>query len=250
MLAVQTARWVLGTLLRQPAVWLWTALMLALWPAVLALAPGGQVSGLLLDAAPIYEIAFLALLSGVVAGANAIQGESAQGDTRRRGQGRFDSWFLRPLSVPRRLVVESVALSVGAALFLVPALLPALLLPGAAPDVRWAPLLLGSLQTHAHLSAIALLLLRTPAAPAQRALALPVLTWVLPALAPPSSAAAPYLRHLLAAGGVLSQAGQAPASVPSGAAWLAGWGPIIGLGLIAWLVSGPAAATHALRNPR
>jgi hypothetical protein len=175
-----TLRWVLGHLVRDPLIWLWGAVVMGAWPLIAALTPVGLTTANRAPAAALYDVAFMALLVGNLAGARVVA----------RG-----AWFLAPLPPGRRIAVELVGLSAGAGAFLTAGLLGAALV-GAPLEGQ---LLTGCGLAHLHLAAVGLLLLRAPLGHVGRMLALPMVAWLLPALLAGTGAPGPALARVFAA---------------------------------------------------
>lgn len=228
MALLSTLRWVLGHLVRDPLIWLWAAMVVAAWPLVAALTPVGLTTANRAPAAALYNIAFIALLVGNLAGGRVLA----------RG-----GWFLAPLPPSRRLAVELSGLTAGAGAFLLAGLLGAALVGAPVP----ADLVLASGLAHLHLAAVGLLLLRTPLSHTARMVALPLLVWLLPTLLAGSGGPGPALGRIFDAQahfGTFSQANVLAEDhgwAHRGASLL----PILGLLLAAVQLSRP----DALRRP-
>jgi len=228
-----TARWVLSLLARHPLLWLWAALMAAVWPAVLIFTPIGTTTAGHGSALALHELAFVALLLGALAGLLVVQ----------KGQ-----WFLEPLSPGRRLATEFVALSAAGPVFLLAALVPAIILGGAGGAPTWWLLPARVLLAHLHLSAIGLVLLRIPLGPAPRLVALPLAVWVLPALLSSAGSWPWRVAAWLEASRPLRLSAD---SLSLGTALSSALAPTIGMLALALLLSQPPISiAHAVRNSR
>ena len=233
MFPLATARWVLSLLGRHPLIWLWAALVAAVWPAVLLFTPIGTTSAGQGSALALHELAFVALLLGVLAGLLVVQ----------RG-----AWFLEPLSPGRRLATEFMALSAPAPLFLMAALVPAVMLGGAGGAETWTLLPVRVVLAHLHLVAVALVLLRAPLGPTLRLVALPLAVWVLPALLLPAEPWGGRIAGWLEASRPLRLSADTLSLTTALSSALA---PTIGILALALLLSqAPPRIAHALRNPR
>jgi len=147
-------------------------------------------------------------------------------------------WFLAPLSTPRRLSIESVALLAPTALFVATGLGGAGLI--GAPVGAWV--WLGAALCALHLTAAALLLLRLPLSPRVAAVALIALVWPVPALLSGASAPGAAIARVLDAGQHIAfYMNGDPAEAYRGPAIL----PIIGMVLAAGLLNRP----DAIRRP-
>lgn len=231
MLPVTTARWILVLLLKRPSTWLWAAFVAATWPAVAAFTPLGTTTASAGSAPALYEVAFVALLLGTLAGTAVLQ----------RG-----AWFLAALAPARRLTVELSSLFAAGLPFLVAGLLPGLLL-GQGAALRPDRIPLGAAICQLHLAAIALVLLRLPLSSPARLAALPLLVWVLPSLVPEAGLVGRFVHVDLDVGRHLDP-GRGTVLAPN--AWKACFGPIIGLLGAAFLLARSPLAPHALRNTR
>jgi hypothetical protein len=135
-------RWALLRVVRFPWFWLWAVTLAALGPCARAFLPlatttrGTDAAGLL------YEIAYLALLGGAIAGMRVLQEAP---------------YLLFSLDSLRRLGVESAVLCTTAAAFLVAGLGPAALAQEDLGSFLRADVPLGVLLTHLHLLAFGLL---------------------------------------------------------------------------------------------
>jgi hypothetical protein len=173
MSLLAVARWMALHTLRRPAAWVGLAFCLAAWQLALVLGPlgaGGEGSG---PAGILYEVSFLASLFGASLSLGAL-GEC--------------EWFLLRLAAPQRLAARAVGLLAGGALAVTLTLVVPLStsLLGHGPPLAWNTLALGLglglVGVLAHLAAAGLLLLHLPLPVPVRMLALPLATWVLPAL--------------------------------------------------------------------
>lgn len=241
MTALALARWTLLEHARRPGTWATIALFCAAWPAALTF---GRL-GLTTRNGPLsthaYEIAFLAALYGVGVGVATL------------GRG---SWFLERADPLRRVAAEAGALAGSCALPLAAAVVPALLLAPDASGARSASFVLAVLTTAMHVGAIGLLALRLPSPPVLRAGLVPVLAWVVPALAASTVAGGPG--SLLRQGGsflvhVLDAASHGRLGLELTSDWAHRWGsflPITALVGASSLLALRAPSVHALRNPR
>jgi hypothetical protein len=241
MTAVALARWMLLEHSRRAGSWATLALLGAAWPAALTF---GRL-GLTTRNGPLsthaYEIAFLAMLVGVGVGVA----------TLARG-----SWFLERTDPLRRVVAEAGALAGSCALPLAAALVPALFLAPDASGARSASFALAVLTTALHVGAIGLVALRLPSPPALQALSVPVLAWIVPAVAGASVAAATgtFADH----GGrvvvhLLDAARHGRLGLELGPDWAHRCRsilPITALVGASCLLALRAPSVHALRNPR
>lgn len=165
---------------RDPLAWLWLSASSATWPLLAAFSPIGLTTSNRSPAGAIYEVAFLSCLLGVSLGAGLLV----------RG-----AWFLSPLAGPRRLAVELTGLMTSGCLFPALALIVAALL-GAPVSLG---LLVATLLSLAHLSALGLLLLRAPLGPVAVGFCLPAIAWALPAILAGVGSPGPELGQLLGA---------------------------------------------------
>ncbi len=214
-----TLRWSLIHLIRDPIGWLWLVLIASAWPIIVIFTPLGITTQERTPAAPLYEIAFMALLVGAALGV-ALMARSR--------------WFLAPLSVGRRLAVEATGL-LGLSLTLAGLTLGLALLSRTPVPPR---LVLGVLLAALHICAGGILLLRLPFSPPTLALALPLLFWLLPALLEGAGNPGPLIASWLDARAFLAfpLAGN-PAPTQSAMPFL----PIIAMVLAAGLLHHPDA---------
>jgi len=226
-----TAGWVAGQLVRRPVVWLWLIGVGAVWPAIVALTPLGATTAGQGDGAALYEIAFLALLLAALGASGLLL------DAR---------WFLEALPGKRRLLAQGAALTAAAGLFVLAGLAPAAVLrPSELDPTRLAT---GVALAHLHLGALCLVLLGTGLPRASVLVAVPLLAWVLPALAAGWGPVGAAVDHALGVAHHLR-----PADAGGEGDWREGaslWRgtPILGWAVLAILLArGP---THALRHPR
>ncbi len=232
MVPTHLLRWALGRVLRYPWFWLWAGGLAALGPAVRVLRPlgtttrGNDGAGLLL------ELAFLAILAGVVAGMSVLLEAP---------------FLLAPLGRFRRLGVEAAVCTVTTLPFLLSGLLPLALLDAPRGAFSLPGLAQSALVAHLHVLAIGSILLRVPLPVTVRLLLLPGLAWVMPAFLGDAAGPAAWLGWLCDASRPLSQASEALDS------WIAPplpfLRPIAALLLAATLLD-PPALPHALRHPR
>ncbi|MDP6408001.1 MAG: hypothetical protein QGI46_01350 [Planctomycetota bacterium] len=239
MSVLAVARWMALHTLRRPIAWVGLVACLGIWQLARRLGPLGSGA----DATELlYEVAFLASLLG------ALLALSALGECE---------WFLLRLARPRRLAARAAGLFAGGAGALALALLaplsvsllrpepsPAAPDPGTAIDLAWSlNLSMGLFGLLAHLTVVGTLLLQAPLSTTQRTLALPSLTWILPALIGSEGWWAARLvrlldpsRHLAAAAG---------ATGPGADSLL----PVAALTLCAWAMTARPPATAAMRLP-
>jgi hypothetical protein len=166
------------------------------------------------------------------------------------------SWFLERADPARRVAAEAGALAGSSVFPLAAALVPALLLAPDASGARSAPFALAVLTTLLHVGAIGLLALRLPGPPALRALSVPLLAWVFPALAVTSLGQG--TGDLAEHGGrvvvhVLDAARHGRLGLELSPDWAHRWRsflPITALVGASCLLALRAPSVHALRNPR
>lgn len=160
------ARWTAAHVLRRPGSWLWLVAIAAAWPAFLAFAPLSLTASQGQPRALLYEVVFLSLLAGHVAGRAVLD--------------RF-TWIFERAEPLRGLALEQVALAGAVLPFVAAGLAPAAL--GGELDGGDA-LALGAraLAAHSLLGAISAVLARSGLAATARPAVLVGLTWVLPAL--------------------------------------------------------------------
>lgn len=231
MLAVTIARWILVLLLKRPSTWLWAAFVAATWPGVAMFSPLGTTTASGGTYPALYEVAFVALCLGALAGTSILQ----------RG-----AWFLAALAPARRLAVELSALFAAVLPFLLVGLLPGLLM-GEGAAFRPDHIPLRAATCGLHLAAIALVLLRLPISSGARLAALPLLAWVLPSLVPEAGPVGRFVHQNL---GVARHLDPERGTVLAPGAWKACIGSIVGLLGVAFLLARTPPAPHAIRHPR
>lgn len=229
MYPLAIARWVAGLLIRRPLVWLWAALMAAIWPAVVRFSPLGVTTSADGAAPVVYEVAFMACLAGVLLGMAVLQ----------RG-----AWFLELVEPVRRMTAELSALAAATSVLLVAGLLPVVLLGGAGESLSGSEVPLRALVCWLHLSAVALVLLRLPLPGHARLVILPLATWVVPALLSLTGTGGELASHAFDAARALRLREE---SVLGG--WKASAFPIIGMLWAARLLARPPQPVHEIRNP-
>ncbi|MDP6762690.1 MAG: hypothetical protein QF860_07485 [Planctomycetota bacterium] len=225
MESVAVARWIALSTLRRPVAWAAAAACLGAWALARALGPGG---GTEVGAETLYDVAFLAALAGAVLALGSL-GECA--------------WILARAATPRRLGARAARRLAGAGgaaslALLVPYSLALSGAPLAAGVPLGAPLALGVLGAGAHLALVGALLLNAPLSTPSRLLALPALTWLLPALLDGEGAWWGRLARLLDASRHLEVA------AAGGRGWSDGVLAVAALALIAWSLSVRPAATR------
>jgi len=164
--ALAAARWTAAETLRFPATWIWAAAMAATWPVVVLFTPLGLTTEARGDLAVLDELLFLALIVGTSAGLLAL--------TRVQ-------WLFSGMPGIRRIALEFAAFAGACAPLLLAAALPFALLGRAdalVAEGRPAALAL----TAGHTFALGSLVARTPFREVGRALLVPVLAWLVPAL--------------------------------------------------------------------
>jgi hypothetical protein len=235
------ARWTFVEHARRAGTWATVALFCAAWPAALTFGRLGLTTRNDPLSTHAYEIAFLAVLYGVAVGVA----------TLARG-----SWFLERTDPLRRITAECGALVGSSALPLTAALVPALLLAPDASGARSAAFAVAVVTTALHVGAIGLLALRLPSPPALRALSVPVLAWLVPALA--AGVLAERSGIVTGPGGrlvanVLDATSHGRLGLELTSDWAHRWRailPITALVGVSCLLALHAPSVHALRNPR
>lgn len=164
---LQGLRWGAVELGRRPLAWLAGAGFAALWPAVALLGPLGVTTRGATSAEWAFELGCLALLASLAFGVGLLA--------------RVE-WSLERAAWGRRVAVEAGVLCGAAGLGTAAAVAPAVLLPRGVALADLAP---GLPLAVAHGVAVGLVALRLPVGPGARALAVPLLAWVLPALPAP-----------------------------------------------------------------
>lgn len=239
MTALALARWTLAEHARRPGTWVAAVLLASAWPAALSF---GRL-GLTTRHGPLsthaFEVVFLAALLGVSLGVA----------TLARG-----SWFLERADPVRRVAAEAGGLVGGALLPLGAAWIPAALLAPDASGARSAEFAFAACATALHVLALGLVVLRLPSAPALRSLLVPLLAWVLPALAVAAlgqGTVADALGRVVLNLCDASRHGRL--GLELGLDWAHRWWsvlPICALGGASCLLALRAPSVHALRHPR
>jgi hypothetical protein len=227
------AQWALQRVVRFPWFWLWAIALAALGPLAHVFLPLATTTRDMEVAGLLYEIVFLALLAGAVAGLRVVQEAP---------------YLLFPLDPVRRLAVESAVLTTTAGAFLVVGLLPLAIAQRDLGLFLRPELAVRGLLTHLHLLAASLLLLRLPVPPTARLLLLPALVWVVPAAVAGRSNLLTGLVQLLDASAPLSAPGAAFETRDELLGSLLALRPILALFLAAALLR-PPPLPHALRHP-
>lgn len=230
MYALAIGKWTWTQLLRQPWFWLWSALAFASWPIITTLTPLGIVSEASSDSSALYEVAFIGALLGCMQGLHTL--ESVR-------------WLVVHRSETQRMAVTLSVLISSAALTTLIALTPALLLGQHQLVLSQPTHLIASLL---HTCALGALLSALPLPTSSRALALPLVAWVLPSIAASHELLGPWTSYLFDAHSRLDSF--ASETLSKGSGWKLSWGPIIGWPSLAMLCHRPSRILHALRDPR
>lgn len=228
--------WVVLSLLRQPAVWIWLGLLCAAWPALLTFSEVGITTDLATPQGALYELCFISLILGAFAGVSLLDAHQAL--------------FLRT-APHRRLGAEALGVASACLPFLIAAMAPALALGAGTHDLGLGGLPTRCLLASAHLVAISVVLLHLPLGTTARRALLPFAVWFLPATVPPESTLAPWIQRVLGIAGRLTPDGaMSPGGVSSSGLWADWLLPILGWVLLAGLTAKAQQRNHAIRDPR
>ncbi len=227
------ARWALARVVSLPWFWLWFVLLGTLGPGARMFFPLATTTRSEQGDALVYELAFLAILAGAIAGSQILQEAP---------------YVLAPLDPLRRIGVETAIQSTTVAAFLVAGLVPLMLMKVEVGSVLPARLAGGVFLTHLHVLAVSVLLLRIPIPPTARLLLLPALVWVVPAILDARTGALGWVVGLLDSRASLSRPGAALERKDDLLTTLFALRPTAALFLAAALLR-PPTLPHALRHP-
>ncbi len=176
-------KWVLVRISGRPVAWCWLVCSLVAWPAVVSLSPvsltrqSHEISRLS------YEVAFLAAIGGATLALAALD---------------ENDWLFHRATAARRLACQGSGLVAGALIGVAVGLLaPGIW--GGAGGVLWGPVLVALAASVLHTAGVGLVILAIPIGRSKRALALPLLAWLLPSLVLPRGPVSASIASLLRA---------------------------------------------------
>jgi hypothetical protein len=216
--ALAITRWILIRTLRSPLGWGLLCVSALAWPALQRFTPIGITTASEDGARLAYEVAFLAALVGALLGLRAL--ESIQSVLQRAAD--FPRW---------RAELSALAVS-SAGWALVACALP--LFSGGMGEGRRPALLIGIGLASIHLAALGVLLLRARLPAGVRSLGLLLLAWWIPSILGTSSHLGRWTSALLDIAATL----RPPPEGWSPTALAARLGPMMGLCLVAWWLTG------------